>query len=228
MIRENLERLKTEISEIAVQSGRDPQEIQLIAVSKTISVENIVQAYENRQRDFGENRVQEFLDKEPHLPSDIRWHFIGHLQTNKVKQLVGKVDFIHSVDSLRLACEINERFASGDKKVQILVQVKTTDEKTKFGLDETELPEFFEKCSGFSHAHIAGLMTIGPFTEAEDRIRESFRRLSRIRDSWHIKGSWELRYLSMGMTNDYKIAIEEGANFLRIGTEIFGERQSVA
>ena len=215
-IRENIEKIKNEIGD----------SVTLVAVSKTKPVSAVQEAYDCGQRDFGENKVQELVDKIPQLPSDIRWHLIGHLQRNKVKYIVDKVSLIHSVDSLRLAEEIEKQAASRDITVNILVQVNISHEESKFGIDKEEVFELIRNISAMPHIRIKGLMTIAPFTEDPETVRPVFRELKNL--SIDIKGlnidNVSTDILSMGMSGDYMTAIDEGSTMMRVGTGIFGER----
>ena len=224
MIRANLAAVRERIKEAAKRSGRNPEAIELVLVSKNVSVERMMEAYAAGERKFGENRVQELLDKKNFLPKDIEWHFIGHLQTNKVKSVLPDVSLIHSVDSFRLAEEVNAKAALLKKKVPVLVQVNTSGEQTKFGAAPAELPEILKAVSGFEYLDLRGLMTIGPLTENEQLMRNSFHELASLSKEWSEKGFPGLLKLSMGMSHDFELAIEEGADIVRIGTAVFGER----
>lgn len=202
-----------------------PAEVTLIAVSKTKPNEAIEEAYSTGHRDFGENKVQEIQSKEPELPKDIRWHFIGHLQRNKVKYIAPVVHLIHGVDSLRLAQEINKRAAQNERVIDILLQVHIAEESTKFGfgLDEIQAIAGSEELNQLSNVRVRGLMGMATFTDDQDLIRREFKTLRNAFDQ--IKTSFSnCDTLSMGMSNDYKIAIEEGSTMVRIGTDIFGGR----
>ncbi len=199
--------------------------ITLVAVSKTKPVEDIMALYELGQRDFGENYLQELVEKQQQLPQDIRWHFIGHLQTNKVKQIISFVHLIHGVDSLKLLKEINRQSEKSDKITSCLLQMHIAQEETKFGLNEDELSEIIQQFdnSVMKNISIMGLMAMASFTDNENQIRKEFQYLK----SFETKLSTvnpQLLTLSMGMTSDYKIAIEEGSNMIRIGSLIFGSR----
>lgn len=200
----------------------------LVAVSKTRPPEEIMEAYAAGQRIFGENKVQELLAKRPELPDDIEWHLIGHLQTNKVKSIVSHVAMIHGVDSVRLALEINKQAVNAGKHVQCLLQVHIAEEETKFGFSPDELLQFITSTSvqSLANIQIKGLMGMATFTEDKDQIRKEFRGLRKLFDeikSRQVPGI-EMTELSMGMSSDYKIALEEGSTLVRIGTSIFGER----
>lgn len=202
------------------------QEVTLIAVSKTKPVSDIKELYDIGVRDFGENKVQELCDKYEQLPKDIRWHLIGHLQTNKVKYIVDKVELIHSVDSVHLAEQIEHEAAKKGVIVKILVQVNVANEDTKFGLNVEETINIVEAISKFPHIRIEGLMTIAPFVEKDEDNREVFANLKKLSVDINNKNIDNvcMNILSMGMSGDYKVAIEEGSTMVRVGTSIFGER----
>jgi pyridoxal phosphate enzyme (YggS family) len=197
----------------------------LVAVSKTKPVEDILSLYDFGQRDFGENYVQELIEKEKQLPKDIRWHFIGHLQTNKVKLILPFVYLIHGVDSLKLLKEINKQSEKVNKITNCLLQVHIAQEETKFGLDEEEANLIISEFENLkmSNVNIAGLMGMASFTNDENQIRKEFKYLKSLREKFSIV-NFQLSILSMGMTADYKIAIEEGSNMIRVGSLIFGSR----
>lgn len=196
----------------------------LVAVSKTKPVEDISELYYLGQRDFGENYVQELVDKSNQLPKDIRWHFIGHLQTNKVKLIVPFVQLIHGVDSLKLLKEINKEATKAGRVVDCLLQVHIAQEETKFGFDEAELIAVMKDAGGQGLANvcICGLMGMASFTDDVETIRAEFKKLKIIFDK-----QGQFQTLSMGMSGDYKIAIEEGSTMVRIGSLLFGERQKL-
>jgi PLP dependent protein len=211
-----------------------PSGVQLLAVSKTKSVEEIQALYDLGQRDFGENYVQELLEKQAQLPTDIRWHFIGHLQTNKVKFLVPFIYMIQSVDSLKLLLEIDKHASKNQRIVRCLLQIFIAREDSKFGLDETELDLLLltvnrnRQEGRFSHSQISGCMGMASLTENKTQIREEFVRLRTIFEKIKISfPSDPVDTLSMGMSADYPIAIEEGSTMVRLGTLIFGNRQEV-
>lgn len=200
----------------------------LVAVSKTKPKEDILALYRFGQRDFGENYVQELIEKEKNLPKDIRWHFIGHLQGNKVKQIIDFVHLIHGVDSLKLLKEINKQSGKINKVSNCLLQVHIAREETKFGLNEEELKEIISGPGGteMKNVKISGLMGMASFTNNEDQVRDEFKKLKSLLEKYgrlH-NDNCELNILSMGMTGDYKIAIAEGSNMIRVGSLIFGER----
>lgn len=226
MIKENLAYVENEIQEACRRAGRAREEVTLIAVSKTKPVSDLKEAYNLGIRVFGENKVQELVDKYEVLPKDIRWHMIGHLQRNKVKYIIDKVDLIHSVDSVRLAETIEKEAAKHEIVVNILIEVNVAREESKFGLMPEDLDDFIRQTAGFTHIRIKGLMTIAPFVENAEENRPIFERLRKL--SVDMRGenvdNNTVCILSMGMTNDYCVAIEEGATMIRVGTGIFGAR----
>ena len=211
---------------IAKINEKKPDNVLLVAVTKTRTAEEINRAIDCGITDIGENKVQEILEKYEYV-KPVRWHMIGHLQTNKVKYIIDKVSLIHSVDSLKLAKEINKRAANKGLTMDILIQVNVAEEDSKYGIkvEETE-PLIKEILNDFEHIRVRGLMTIAPFEENPENVRKYFRQLKSLFDSLAtIKHErLDFKYLSMGMTNDYEVAIEEGSNLIRIGTAIFGER----
>ena len=223
-IRENLKHVREAISESAVRAGRDPSSVLLIAVSKTFPADRIVEAYACGQRDFGENRVQEFCEKLPqlHLP-DARFHFIGHLQSNKVSQAI-VFDWIETIDSERLARRLNEAAAKTGKVMPVLIEVKLGEEAAKTGIAESEVAALAATVESLPNLELKGLMTIPPYLPDPADSRPYFRRLRELRDRLRASGFPQLTELSMGMTRDFPIAIEEGATIVRVGTAIFGPR----
>lgn len=221
-----LHRTEEQIAEACKRAGRDQGEVTLIAVSKTKPVELLKEAYEGGARQFGENRVQELLFKIPQMPEDVRWHLIGHLQTNKVRQIVGKTCLIHSVDSVKLAREIEKESEKQNLVTDILLEVNVAEEESKFGflLDETE--EALKIIHDFSHVRVCGLMTVAPFVEDAEKNRPIFRKLYEFYVDMKTKNidNGSMTTLSMGMTGDFQVAIEEGATMVRVGTGIFGAR----
>lgn len=208
------------MNEVLEELRKEINDVTLVAVSKTKSNEKILEAYNLGIRDFGENYVQELTTKMDTLPKDIKWHMIGHLQTNKVKDLVKRnIYLIQSVDSIKLAKEINKEAQKQKKKVNILVEVKTSSEESKTGIPPEELDNLIQEIKELPNINLLGLMTIGPNTENEEEVRKAFKLLKEQKDKYN------LNILSMGMTNDYKIAISEGSNLIRIGTKIFGPRE---
>ena len=226
MVRENLETVEANIRKACANAGRSRDEVTLIAVSKTKPVSMLMEAYDSGIRIFGENKVQEMCDKYEQMPKDIQWHMIGHLQRNKVKYIIDKAALIHSVDSLRLAETIQEEAAKHQVVMPILVEVNVAMEETKFGTSLAEAMELVEQISHFPNIRIEGLMTIAPFVEDPEENRKYFRALKKLAVDINNKNNnnVHVRILSMGMTNDYMVAIEEGATMVRVGTGIFGER----
>lgn len=226
MVAENLEQVRKNIEEACRKVNRDPKEVTLIAVSKTKPVELLRQAYQAGARCFGENKVQEIMDKYPQLPSDIQWHMIGHLQRNKVKYIVDKVDLIHSVDSMRLAEEISKEAEKKQTDVKVLIEVNVAQEESKFGVSVDETEELVREIAKLPRIHVLGLMTIAPNVSDPEENRPVFRTLKKLAVDIKMKNIDNVRMdvLSMGMTGDYQVAIEEGATMVRVGTGIFGER----
>ena len=226
MIEENLKNVEENIERSCAVSGRKKEEVTLIAVSKTKPVSMLMDAYRCGQRIFGENKVQEIMDKYEQMPDDVQWHMIGHLQRNKVKYIVDKVAMIHSVDSLRLAETIEQEAAKKNVIVPVLVEVNVAQEESKYGFSPEEVIPFLEKVSVFSHIQVKGLMTIAPFVENPVVNRGVFHKLRKLSVDIREKNinNITMSVLSMGMTGDYQVAIQEGATMVRVGTGIFGER----
>lgn len=232
-IKGNLAVVETVIEEACKKSGRKRDEVTLIAVSKTKPLEMIQEAYTQGCRDFGENKVQELVDKYEKLPKDIRWHMIGHLQRNKVKSIIDKIYMIHSVDSIRLAEEISKEAVKKDVTVNILIEVNVANEETKFGVSsEEETKQLVYNIAKLPNVRVKGLMTVAPFVENAEENRIYFKKLKKLAVDI-MQENIDNRYsdkismnvLSMGMTGDYPVAISEGATYVRVGTGIFGERQ---
>ena len=196
-----------------------PERISLVAVSKTKSENELLQAYDAGQRIFGENKIQEMASKFEALPKDIQWHMIGHVQTNKVKYMAPFVDMIHAVDSIKLLKEIQKQALKNDRVIKCLIQVRIAKEETKFGIPSNELEPLLKHAKSFSNIKIKGLMGMASFTKNKKQIRNEFKLLANL-----FKYHSDLQVLSMGMSGDYLIAIEEGANMIRVGSKIFGER----
>lgn len=226
MIKENLQSVQDNIKEICRKCDRNPEDVTLIAVSKTKPNEMLMEAYDSGIREFGENYVQELSDKIETLPNDINWHMIGHLQRNKVKYIVGKVAMIHSVDSLRLAEAIDNESSKKGVKTDILVEVNVADEENKFGVTLEDAEDFIRQLSHFDNIVVRGLMTSAPLVDNPEKNRVFFRQLRQLLVDINAKNidNIHMDVLSMGMTNDYIIAIEEGATHVRVGTAIFGAR----
>mgnify|MGYP000251688964 CR=1 FL=1 len=226
MLKDQLQEVEKRIQAACDRAGRKREEVTLIAVSKTKPVETLQEAYDLGVRIFGENKVQELTAKYEALPKDIHWHMIGHLQTNKVKYIIDKAELIHSVDSLKLAETIEKEAAKHDLIADILVEVNVAEEESKFGMKMEEVIPFVEKVSAFPHVRVRGLMTIAPFVEDPEENRSIFADLHKlyidIKKKNHDNDT--VSVLSMGMTNDYEVAIEEGATMVRVGTGIFGAR----
>ena len=229
MLKDQLQEVEKRIQAACDRAGRKREEVTLIAVSKTKPVETLQEAYDLGVRIFGENKVQELTAKYEALPKDIHWHMIGHLQTNKVKFIIDKAELIHSVDSLKLAETIEKEAAKHDLIADILVEVNVAEEESKFGMKMEEVIPFVEKVSAFPHVRVRGLMTIAPFVEDPEENRSIFADLHKlyidIKKKNHDNDT--VSVLSMGMTNDYEVAIEEGATMVRVGTGIFGARNYV-
>ena len=224
---ENWKEVRNRIDAACERAGRDPSEVSLIAVSKTKPADMIRELYGEGQRLFGENRPQELRDKAAVLPEDISWHMIGHLQKNKIKYVVGKAALIHSVDTFELAEAINaEAVKRGTGPVSVLLEVNVAEEESKFGLKTEETAALAKQVAGLENVRVKGLMTVAPFVENAEENRPVFRRLRQLSvdiASQNIDNV-SMNVLSMGMTNDYEIAVEEGASFVRVGTAIFGIR----
>lgn len=226
MLSENLQKVEENIRKACEKSGRRREDITLITVSKTKPVSMLQEIYDENIRDFGENKVQELADKYEVLPRDIRWHMIGHLQRNKVKYIVDKVELIHSVDSLRLAETIEQEAAKKGVDVNILVEVNVAKEESKFGIMPEDTLETVQAIAALKHVHIQGLMTIAPYVDDPEENRPYFEKLHKLSVDIADKkvNNVNMSILSMGMTNDYQVAIEAGATIVRVGTGIFGER----
>lgn len=225
-VEKRLLHLNEQIAKAAHACGRNPEEIRLIAVSKTKPISMVMEAYQYGIRDFGENRVQELVEKQEEAPADIRWHLVGHLQKNKVKYLLDKAELIHSLDSIALAHEIEKRAAAIEKIQNVLIQVNITGETSKFGVSAAELMDFCQTVSQFDHICVKGLMTISvkEYTMEQNRIvfeklHQQFEEVKK-RNFDH----FDMQELSMGMTHDFPAAIAAGATMIRVGTAIFGER----
>ena len=226
MVKENLSIVEQNIQKACARSGRDRREVQLIAVSKTKPVEMLKEAYDCQIRDFGENKPQEIREKFPQLPEDIRWHMIGHLQRNKIKYIIDKVFMIHSIESVRLAEAVSEEAAKHGRVIPVLVEVNMAGEETKFGIRPEETEDFIREIRLLPNIQVNGLMTIAPYTENAEDNRIYFRNLKKLYVDIKEKNidNVVMSHLSMGMTGDYEVAIEEGATMVRVGTGIFGER----
>ena len=226
MLSDNLHEVQENIRKACERSGRNPEDVTLIAVSKTKPVSDIEQIYAAGIREFGENKVQEMNDKQKVLPGDINWHMIGHLQRNKVKYIVDNVAMIHSVDSVRLAEEISKEAVKKNVAVDILVEVNVAKEESKFGLYTEDVGQCVEQISKLPGINIKGLMTSAPFVDNPEDNRQYFKKLKDLSVDINAKNidNVHMDFLSMGMTNDYVVAVEEGATHVRVGTAIFGHR----
>lgn len=227
MIKENLKEVEARVENACRRAGRSPLDVTLIAVSKTKPVSMIREVMETGIVDFGENKVQELCDKTEQIPEKLNWHLIGHLQRNKVKYIIGKVCMIHSVDSLRLAQEIQKE---ADKhrvsEVPVLVEINIGNEESKDGVSPENAAELVQEIAKLPAVRVMGLMTVAPFVEDPEENREAFRTMRRLRDEIGALGipNVQMKELSMGMTGDFEVAIEEGATMVRVGTAIFGAR----
>ena len=226
MLRDQLHEVQRRVEEACRRSGRDPEEVTLIAVSKTKPVSMIEELLPEGIRDFGENKPQELRDKYELLPKDLRWHMIGHLQTNKIKYVIDRACLIHSVDSLHLAEAIDREAEKRGLVMPVLAEVNVAGEESKFGLKPEETANFVERLSHFSHIRVEGLMTIAPFVENPEDNRIHFRNLRKLCVDIREKNidNVNMCTLSMGMTGDFEVAVEEGATMIRVGTGIFGAR----
>ncbi len=227
MISENIRQIQHRISTACERAGRNPSDVTLVAVSKTFSELEIAQAVEAGLLDIGENYVQELLRKREQLHElHLRWHFIGHLQSNKVKYIADWISLIHAVESLSVAEEVSRRAALAGRTIDILVEVNTTGESSKFGVRPEDTLEFIRALASLHNIRVSGLMTIGPFLPDPEQSRPMFRQLGQLRERAAALGQNNvmMRHLSMGMTGDFEVAIEEGATIVRIGTAIFGPR----
>lgn len=227
MLKENYEKVKENIVRACEKAGRSPEDVTLIAVSKTKPLSDIEELLSDTNAvDFGENKVQELVDKYENVSRPVNWHMIGHLQTNKVKYIVDKVCMIHSVDSLNLAKTIEKEAAKHDVTVNILIEVNVAQEETKFGLSFDEVLPLIQEIKDFPHIRVKGLMTIAPFVDDPEDNRGYFRKLKDLSLDIQSKSidNIDMSVLSMGMTNDYEVAVEEGATLVRVGTGIFGAR----
>ncbi len=225
-IAENIKVLEAKVAAAAERSGRKREDILLLAVTKTQPVEEIRQAVACGLSSLGENKVQEIMDKYEPMGEGVQWHLIGHLQSNKVKYIIDKVDMIHSVESLKLAEEIEKRGAAKDIVMDILVEVNIADEESKDGITPQNAEAFIRELAKMAHLRVRGLMTVAPFVENSEDNREYFRQMKQLQVDINAKkiDNVVMDVLSMGMTGDYEVAIEEGATIVRVGTGIFGER----
>jgi pyridoxal phosphate enzyme (YggS family) len=229
MVAGNVETIKKRIREVCSRCGRKPEDVLLVGVSKTFGVDSIQEAVDFGLLDIGENYAQELLEKHNRLGDErIRWHFIGHLQSNKVKNVIEYVHLIHSVDNDRVAEEIQKRAEKAGRIVNVLIEVHTTDEATKYGVLPADTIDLLKRISKFDRIRVQGLMTMGPFSDDPNDSRPSFHQVAELKDRIAREGieNVSMQHLSMGMTHDFEVAIEEGATIVRIGTAIFGTRTS--
>ncbi|MEK6650575.1 MAG: YggS family pyridoxal phosphate-dependent enzyme [Bacteroidota bacterium] len=227
MIAANLENVKKRVRDACLRAGRRPEEVRIVAVSKAFPVEGIREAVGAGQADFGENYAQEFRSKAEAMKGrDVRWHFIGHLQSNKVKYVIDDLYLLHSLDRMSLADELQKRAASVGRTVDALIEVHTTDEATKSGILPDDVLNFARALSAHDRIRVQGLMTMGPFSDEPERARPCFRRVRELQAVLRREGPDHMSWneLSMGMSGDFPVAIEEGATIVRIGTAIFGSR----
>lgn len=225
-IRHNCGKISERIAAAAIRAGRSPEDVKLIAVSKTVGAAAVKKALECGITDLGENRVQELCDKADIIDVKCNWHLIGHLQTNKVKYIVDRISMIHSLDSLELAAEIQKRAEKAARQIDVLVQVNIAAEDSKFGISPEDAAGFIRILANMGNIRVKGLMTIAPLAENPEDVRWVFASLRKllIDISKENIDNIDMDYLSMGMTNDFEVAIEEGSNMVRIGTAIFGKR----
>ena len=225
-IAENIKEIRANIDEAARRSGRDPKDVLLLAVSKTVEVPKIKAAVECGLDELGENRVQEIMEKNEPLGPDVKWHLIGHLQTNKVKYIIDKVKLIHSVESLKLAEEINKQAGKHGITADVLVEINMAGEESKFGILPEQAEEFIRELANLGNIRVRGLMTVAPFVENGEENRVYFRNMKQLLVDINAKkiNNITMDILSMGMTGDYITAVEEGATIVRVGTGIFGSR----
>lgn len=226
MLYENYEKVVENVKKACERSGRNFQDVTIIAVSKTKPLSDVEELLAHGITEFGENKVQEMVDKYEHVSKPVNWHLIGHLQTNKVKYIVDKACLIHSVDSVHLAKEIEKEAEKKDVVVKVLIEVNIAQEESKFGIREDEVYSLIDAIKDMPHVHVMGLMTIAPFVDNPEENRVYFRKMHQLLLDIKSKciDNIDINVLSMGMTNDYEIAVEEGATMIRVGTAIFGAR----
>lgn len=230
-ISERLEAVRERIAGACARAGRSPEEVTLVGVTKTFPVEAVAAARDSGLTHFGENRVQELVEKADAIPGhvrggDVSWYMIGHLQRNKAKDVVDYADYFQALDSPRLAKELNKRAAQGDRVIPCLVQINVSREESKYGIAPQDAHSFIDSIRRFQNLHVTGLMTIASYVEDPEEVRPEFRRLRELFDAYDASGAAniEMRHLSMGMSGDFEVAIEEGATHVRIGSAIFGAR----
>jgi pyridoxal phosphate enzyme (YggS family) len=223
-VKENLLKVRERIERAAQKAGRDPKEIKLVAVSKTVELDRIKEAIEAGVSILGENYVQEAQEKIEALGKSVSWHFIGHLQSNKAKYAVRLFDVIHSIDSIPLAEELNRRVEQPDRVIRVMIEVNLSKEATKFGTDEERVLNLARRIQNLDHLSLEGLMTMPPYFDSPEMSRPYYVALRELKDRM-VKEGIPLKELSMGMSNDFEIAVEEGATYVRVGTAIFGPRR---
>jgi len=225
-LKENLQSVRDKIAKAAEGAGRDPSEVKIVAITKTHPPEVVEEAVSAGLEDVGENKVQEFLDKSEEVAAPCRWHFVGHLQRNKVKKIIGRFEMIHSLDSLRLARRLNKLSSREEMVTDVLVQVNTSGEESKYGIMPEDAVRFCGEVSGMEGIRVKGLMTMAPWVDDPEVLRAAFSGLRRLRDEIRDRGirRISMEHLSMGMTNDFEYAVAEGATILRLGRVLFGPR----
>lgn len=227
IIKENTNEIIKKVDEAAKRSNRKLEDITIISVTKTVGIDKINKVVDCGITNLGENRVQELINKFDNLiDNNVKWHMIGHLQTNKVKYIIDKVKLIHSLDSIKLAKEIDKKSKDNNIISKVLIEMNVGEEESKFGINPNDIETFLNELEQFNNIKICGLMTVAPYCQNSEEIRWIFKKMKEIFDniSNHKYKNTEMKYLSMGMTNDFEIAIEEGANMVRIGTGFFGSR----
>lgn len=225
-IQKNIEEVLDRVKKAASASNRNPDDVQLIAVTKTIDVLSINKALDHGIVHIGENKVQEIISKYDEINSSVKWHLIGHLQRNKVKYIIDKVDLIHSLDSFRLAQEINKKASDIGRIIECLLQINISGEETKYGLTAEETIVLLKEINQFENIKIVGLMTMAPHSDDKEETRVHFKALKDLSEDITLMNldNIDMKYLSMGMSNDFEVAVEEGANLIRVGSAIFGDR----
>ena len=224
---ERLDVVNRRMAAACARAGRSGDAVRLIAVSKTMGPDQVREAVEAGLTVFGENKVQEAAVKIPRCPGRLTWHMIGHLQRNKAGVAVELFDMIHSIDSMKLLATVDRLAGEAGKRMPVLLEINVSGESSKFGLTPDQAPELLKAAEGLNHAQVVGLMTMPPFTDDPEKARPHFRRLRELRDRWSGEFGLPLPELSMGMTHDFDIAVEEGATYIRVGTALFGERKAM-
>ena len=222
--RRRVEQVRTRIEAACARAGRSPKDVDIVAVAKTFGPEAVVEAVAAGLRLIGESKVQEAKQKIPLCPGGLEWHMVGHLQRNKVRDAVELFSMIHSIDSMRLMEAVNSACEEAGKVMPVLLEVNVSGEASKFGLTPADVPDVLGKCGKLMNVSVVGIMTIAPFAEDPEDVRQYYKRLRELRDEWRGKTGFGLEELSMGMSNDFEMAVEEGATLVRLGTVLFGER----